>query len=61
MFEQFVSGGAVCVAYETGCYLYTYKSNKMLVTANVPFPYDPNTFEELVHRGMIDLTRVSIS
>ena len=61
MFEQFVLSGATCVSYEAGRYLYTSKSNKMLVEANIPFPYEPSTFEELVHRNMVDITHILIS
>ena len=60
MFEQFVFSGGVCISYVTGSYVYSNESNKMLVKADIPFPYEPHTFEELVHRDMVDITEISI-
>ena len=60
MFEQFVYNGGVCISYVTGYYVYSNKTNKMAVKAGIPFPYDPHTFEELVHRDLVDITEISI-
>lgn len=60
MFEQFVYNGGVCISYALGFYVYFNKTNIMQVKADIPFPYDPNTFEELVHCDLVDITEISI-
>lgn len=61
IFEQFVGDGATCLFYSDGVYLYKYNENKILVNTDTAFSYTPQTVQELIHRDIVGIERITIS
>lgn len=61
IFEQFVGGGATCLFYSDGVYLYKYNEIEMLVNTDTAFPYTPKAVQELIHRDFVGIERITIS
>lgn len=60
IFEQFVGGGATCSFYSDGFYLYKYNDIEMFVKTDTYFPYTPQSVQELIHRDIIRIEKITI-
>ena len=61
IFEQFIGAGATCLFYSEGFYLYKYNDVEMFVKTGTYFPYTPESVQELIHRDIIGIEKITIS